>query len=312
MPKTWTIDEDGWVRGALFGITVEIRPIPRSAGQDFRPVDADADSGVLHTGEGDLEPGDPGDPGDPDQLWGTLNLKHVGPWICGEGRIIQTRPIGVQSAALRENPPHNPNAQVRMDIETTADSSTSPWLWKPNDLEAVVALMAFAAIEGLVPAIIPNGWPDLPDPACPLPWAANNARRQQAAAGKWPAPGWWMHLEVPWSDPTWHWDCGALQRVALIQLVQAKVQEFNASDEEPPPDEEDDMALTEKQAEALDWLAENKVRLGKLLDGFRDGSPGDDDADPATGPYVEAGKGLAKLAADRLKAGDQVTPQRPE
>jgi len=60
------------------------------------------------------------------------------------------------------------------------------------------------------------------------------------------------------------------------------------------------VALTEKQAAALDWLAANMNRLEGLLDGIQDGWPADDDLRPGTGPYMETGRELAKLAADRL------------
>jgi GH25 family lysozyme M1 (1,4-beta-N-acetylmuramidase) len=66
------------------------------------------------------------------------------------------------------------------------------------------------------------------------------------------------------------------------------------------PGGDDDVALTEKQAAALDWLAANMNRLEGLLDGIQDGSPPDNDLRPGTGPYMETGRGLAKLAADRL------------
>jgi hypothetical protein len=54
-----------------------------------------------------------------------------------------------------------------------------------------------------------------------LPWADNNSRRIKAANGLWPAErGWWMHMEVPWQNPSWHWDCGALRRSEMLRMAQ--------------------------------------------------------------------------------------------
>jgi hypothetical protein len=43
-----------------------------------------------------------------------------------------------------------------------------------------------------------------------------------AAGGLWPIKkGWWMHMEVPYQQPTYHWDCGALKRTKMLEMAQA-------------------------------------------------------------------------------------------
>jgi hypothetical protein len=100
---------------------------------------------------------------------------------------------------------------------------TQGTLWLPDQgtLYPTVALMAYLALNNGIPLSIPGNWPDdCSDLQTPPPWDNDNARRVQAAAGLWPnTQGWWMHMEVPGAQPTWHWDCGAIRRSVMIEMA---------------------------------------------------------------------------------------------
>jgi hypothetical protein len=193
----------------VFGFNVERREIKRSGGRPYFPI-SNTGVGVLHTTEGDTVDG----------AWSTLNGNFSAPhFITGENRIVQCRPLTAQGAALRANAPHNPNREAQIQIEMVARSSQSLWLPVDGTLQPTVALMAYCAQNLGIPLRIPVDWPDDCSDV-PLPWAAENARRIKAADGLWPTEtGWWMHMEVPWQQPSWHWDCGAVKRSVMIQMA---------------------------------------------------------------------------------------------
>jgi hypothetical protein len=188
---------------------VERREIPRPNGKSYF-LNSSTLIGVLHTTEGTTVEG----------AWNTLNEKFSPPhFITGQGKIVQCRPLNVQGAALRPGIGNTANVHAQIQIEMVAKSKKELWLPKAETLDPTVAIMAFCAKHLGIPLRIPNGWPDDCSDMS-LPWAVNNRRRKQAAKGLWPIEkGWWMHLEVPYQSPTWHWDCGALQRSAMIVMA---------------------------------------------------------------------------------------------
>ncbi|HKV40470.1 MAG TPA: hypothetical protein VJX67_14750 [Blastocatellia bacterium] len=200
-----------WVTQEVFGFKVEIKEIRRPDGQDYLPTLATG-VGVLHTTEIPSV----------EETWHLLNDKYSPPhFITGESRIIQCRPLGAQGAALRTNAPHAPNAEAQVQIEQVAFSRRSPWLPDLPTLRPTVALMAYCSTTLGIPLRAPNNWPDNWS-SVPEPWDADNQRRQLAAAGLWPTEkGWWTHMEVPWQEPTWHWDCGAIKRSEMLAMAAA-------------------------------------------------------------------------------------------
>jgi hypothetical protein len=189
--------------------SVERKEIPRPGGKPYY-LNSSTLIGILHTTEGTSTDG----------AWTTLSQSGSAPhFIAGEDRIVQCRPLNVQGAALRSGNNNTANVHAEIQIEMVAQSQQSLWLPKDSTVNPAVAIMAFCAKHLGIPLRIPNNWPD----DCsdmPLPWAANNSRRQRAAAGLWPIEkGWWMHLEVPFQGPSWHWDCGALKRSVMLTMA---------------------------------------------------------------------------------------------
>lgn len=191
--------------------TVERREILRAGGKPYYRTSSTG-IGVLHTVEGSSV----------DSAWKTLNQSKSAPhFITGERRIIQCRPVSVQAAALRNNPPFYPNVDAQIQIEMADFTLTELWLPGPDVLLPTLNIMAWAALELGIPLQKPAPWPDdLIDLKGEI-LAGNNSRRKSAAAGLWPkAKGWWMHMEVPAQAPSWHHDCGALRRTQMFRLAQ--------------------------------------------------------------------------------------------
>lgn len=198
MPITW-INKIGTFE-------VERREIPRPDGKKYF-LNSSTLIGVLHTTECATV----------EQSWQVLNQKFSAPhFITGENRIIQCRPLNVQGAALRSGNDNTANVHAQIQIEMVAKSKQTLWLPVAGTLHPTVAIMAYCAKHLGIPLRVPGNWPD----DCSdvrLPWAANNQRRKKAAQGLWPVEkGWWMHMEVPFQGPTWHWDCGSLQRTSML------------------------------------------------------------------------------------------------
>ena len=166
--------------------------------------------GVLHTTEGDTV----------EAAWRTLRQQNAAPhFIAGENKIVQCRPLNVQASTLRPGRNNTANVHAQIQIEMVARSRQGLWLPKAATLEPTVAILAFCektprdsleSAERLAGRLLGH--------AAAL--AANNRRRRQAQRGLWPKEkGWWMHLEVPYQGPTWHWDCGAVRRTRLLALA---------------------------------------------------------------------------------------------
>ena len=194
----------------IFGFRVEKKEIRRPGDEPYLPR-SDSGIGVLHTTE----------IAGVDHSWDVLNESRSAPhFVTGEGRILQCRPLSVQGAALRTNSPHTPN-KYPIQIEQVAMTRGTLWLPDEGTLFPTVALMAYLALNNTVPLRIPADWPDDCSDLMSLPpWDNDNVRRTQAASGLWPNErGWWMHMEVPWAHPTWHWDCGAIRRSIMIEMA---------------------------------------------------------------------------------------------
>lgn len=195
---------------------VEKKEIKRPGGKPYY-LTSSTGIGVLHTTEGNSVDSD----------WKTLNKDASAPhFITGENRIVQCRPIGAQAAALRTNPPVYPNVDAQVQIEMSCKTKmegNAPALWIPMPavLEPTLAVMAWCAKNLGIPLQKPANWPDDGLDLKGTIWAANNKRRKQAAEGLWPkGKGWWMHLEVPAQQKSWHFDCGALRRTEMFRLAE--------------------------------------------------------------------------------------------
>jgi hypothetical protein len=92
------------------------------------------------------------------------------------------------------------------------------WLPNENNLIALYALLAFSNRFLNIPLADPNNFPDdLSDMRGHI-IASNNLRRRWAAEGNFPKiSGVWQHLEIPFQYPTWHYDCGKLQRSLILK-----------------------------------------------------------------------------------------------
>ena len=137
-------------------------------------------------------------------------------------KIRQFRSLDEWAAALRhsDRAPYSPNAHA-VQIEIVCRSKQARYTPPKPEMDRVAALDAYISGYHDVPLVVPNNWPD----DCsdmPLPWAAENSRRKWAAKANgnlhnFPSVrGVWEHKEVPWQDPSWHWDCGAMSRSAIL------------------------------------------------------------------------------------------------
>jgi hypothetical protein len=196
--------------------TVEKKEIKRPGNKPYY-LTSSTSIGVLHTTEGNSV----------DAAWKTLNKDFSAPhFITGENRIVQCRPLGAQAAALRTNPPVYPNVDAQVQIEMSCFTKMEKgvpvlWLPPPNVLDPTLALMAWCSKHLGIPLQKPTNWPDDGLDLKGTIWAANNKRRKQAAAGLWPTgKGWWMHLEVPAQQRSWHYDCGALRRTEMFRQAE--------------------------------------------------------------------------------------------
>lgn len=188
---------------SVFGYQAERSPIPRPSNKPLIPINPTA-IGVLHTTEGKTV----------DSALAQFRMRLDPPHFCvGENRIVQTRPLNFQAAALHD--PANRDAYVQ--IEIVAFSQTTLWLPGDPSLKPLVALIAQITLEHDVPLTRPDDdWKD----DCsdmPLPWAVNNKRRKQAIYPN--RVGWYSHLECVGQAPTWHWDVGALSYTSLFASV---------------------------------------------------------------------------------------------
>lgn len=191
---------------SLYSFEVEHREIPRGGGKPYYPSSRPP-RGILHTTEND----------DIDLAWRWLLESRSAPtFITGENRIIQCRPLGVQAAALRTNPPRLPNRDVWIQIEQVGRSQQQLYSLPGGTTRPTAAILAHFA--DAIPLQAPFRFPDSIDDVKPFP-ATDNTRRKRMAT-IWPNwKGWAHHMEVPWQAPSWHWDSGALRRSDLFALA---------------------------------------------------------------------------------------------
>ena len=131
----------------VYNFDVERREIPRGGGKAYIPM-GQTQIGVLHTTEGFGV----------DSAWNTLKNHPGGPaaphFVIGENRIVQCRPIGVQSAALRGAAPFFDNQYASVQIEMCgftggnsdfAKHGMDAWMPVDETLQPLIALMAYCA-----------------------------------------------------------------------------------------------------------------------------------------------------------------------
>lgn len=199
-----------WIPDAC-GFPVEKDEIRRPHHKPYYPARQTPQSiGVLHTTESQSL----------DSALRTFKASGSAPhFLVGRDRIIQCRPVGAAAACLRSDNLHDINSHALVQIEMVAFSSTSPWLPEDETLQPTLHLLAWATSLG-IPLTAPWGddYSDLHNQI----WASNNSRRRRASSGLWPKMGgWWMHLEVPFQGPTWHFDCGALRRTMMLKMARS-------------------------------------------------------------------------------------------
>jgi hypothetical protein len=256
--KTWTIDSGGWVRGSFFGYPVEVRPMPRPGGAPYIPLasvaSGKANKANHHTTEGAL----PTDPNDIDDAHVWLSSIGIGCWLCGEGRIIQGRPVWAQCSALRTPSSGGvyPNAFMRLEVEQVANSSTKLWLPGEDVVGPMAAIMAFTKVEFGIP--LRRAFDDWKNDKSdmPLPWAVgtNERRVKVKSVGLGNVRSCWIdHCSVPYQEPTNHWDCGAENEDTLFARAQALVDSLEEPGPPPPPPPKEGflMALTEAQQQMM-------------------------------------------------------------
>jgi len=205
----------GWV-DKIFDFTVERHEIRRPGGKPYFPM-GPSGIGVLHTTEGVSIVG---------ALAALTKASSPSHFVVGEGRIVQCRPIGVQAASL-----HAPaNQRAYCQIEIVGFSYQTPWMPSEPSLSPLVALMAHAVRNWKIPNRVPCTWPDDCKDLRGQIWASNNSRRRTASKGAWNTElGWWMHLEVPNQGPSWHWDCGAMERGKIVAMAQTLLDKEDAA-----------------------------------------------------------------------------------
>ena len=196
---------EGWVSGSLPGpggrtFDVERHLIPRPGNQPFLRLEMVPPNLVLHTTEGTSVNG----------AIATLTAKFSpSQWIVGENRIVQTRPLWAQGAAVDTE-----NARG-MQIEVVARSQLELWLPPEASLHPLVALVAFLAKEELVQPLVRHGHLEgLPLALDRLPAATDSYYRR--ALGAWPASGVYGHVDLP-SDE--HWDPGSFDYPKFFDMV---------------------------------------------------------------------------------------------
>lgn len=190
----------------IFDYRVERREITRPGHKPYYPM-AQTGIGVLHTTEG----------GSTEGAFQTLSVNRDAPhFVIGPHRIIQCRPIGFQAAALHALD----NRRAYVQIEIVAKSQLTLWLPDECVVEPLVALLAFCEQNCGIPLRVPCNWPDDCSDLKGQIWAGFNSRRRTASKGAWNSEkGWWMHLECPVEQPSWHYDCGALRRSELLKMA---------------------------------------------------------------------------------------------
>jgi hypothetical protein len=177
---------DGWVKGSIPGpggrtYEIEHHLVPRTANQPFLRLELSPPNLVLHTTEGTSVDG----------AISTLTAKFSpSQWIVGEQRIVQTRPLWAQGAAVDTE-----NGKA-MQIEMVAKSNLALWLPDEASLHPLVALVAFLDGQKLVAPLTRHAkLAALPLVLDKGPQAKDTYYRRHL--GAWPAPGVYGHVDLP-------------------------------------------------------------------------------------------------------------------
>ena len=198
-----------WLDGqTIFGFTVEKHEIPRLGGASYYPMPISTGLGGLHTTEGN-------------SLKGAIAAMEAGlkkhqpsdacHFICGEGRIVQTRPVGVQAASMRDPA----NRRLYVQIENVGFSQQRPWRLDDSTRKPLVALLAYCATNFDIPLEVPLNFSDDCSDIKGAIWATASCARRKKMEAIWStAKGWILHLEAPWNI---HWDCGAVDRSVMLK-----------------------------------------------------------------------------------------------
>lgn len=191
----------------IFNFTVERHEIKRPGGKPYYLIPTSTGIGVLHTTEGSSIKG----------AVAAFQKASSPPHFCvGENRIVQLRPVGVQAAAL-----HDPaNQKAFVQIEIVGFSKQTLWMPDAASINPLIALVAYAAQNFGITLRVPFGWADDCSDLKGQIWASNNSRRKTAEKTWGTEFGWFHHMEVPQQGPSWHWDCGAMQRSVILQKAQ--------------------------------------------------------------------------------------------
>jgi hypothetical protein len=197
--------DDGWVKGSIPGpggrtYEIEHHLVPRTANQPFLRLELSPPNLVLHTTEGTSVDG----------AISTLTAKFSpSQWIVGEHRIVQTRPLWAQGAAVDTE-----NGKA-MQIEMVAKSNLALWLPDDPSLHPLVALVAFLAREKLIAHLTRHAkLAALPLVLDKGPQAKDTYYRRHL--GAWPAPGVYGHVDLPNDE---HWDPGSFDYPGFFEMV---------------------------------------------------------------------------------------------
>ena len=212
-----------WVK-KIFDFDLKWHEIPRLGGAPYYRIPASTGLGGLHTTEGStvqaaidamehgLKIGKPPDP------------CH---FICGENQIVQTRPIGVQAASMRDPA----NRRLTVQIENVGFSKQFSWSLIDASRNPLVATVAYCALNFGIPLQVPLNFPDDCSDIKNTIWASSTALRRQKMLKVWDtATGWVMHLEAPWNV---HWDCGAMDRTAVLKAASDLIAKTQAAPPSP-------------------------------------------------------------------------------
>jgi hypothetical protein len=151
--------------------------------------------------------------------------------------VLQFRPLSVRASSLvgssKGGGPYDPN-EFAVQIEIVGFSKRTLWKPDPDTTDTLARASAAICDHHKIPRRVPNE--DWLDDCSDVPGAlaAENSRRRWAKEPEgdelrhYPRErGIWYHMEVPWQGNvhppppgSWHWDCGALRRREIIELVE--------------------------------------------------------------------------------------------
>lgn len=148
--------------------------------------------------------------------------------IVGQDQIIQTRPIGVQAASMRDPA----NSHLTVQIECVGFSKQLPWVLIDSTRKPLIATLAYCAQNFGIPLTKPavNGSEfNFPDDCSDLKgqvWVSpTNSRRKQLLPAWDRVTGWIAHLEAIGNV---HWDQGAIDRTPMLKEAHDLLTQWSA------------------------------------------------------------------------------------